>query len=73
MKRVTETLPILDLLRHSQECLLDVRCILGRGLQERDRELVGKFLQKSLGTDMTSRMRIYLCHTVFDHLLIGQV
>lgn len=38
-------LPIFDLLGHGQEGLLDIRCILGRGLQERDGQLIGKFLK----------------------------
>jgi hypothetical protein len=37
-------LPVLDLLRHSQEGLLDIRCILRRCLQEGNAQLVGKFL-----------------------------
>jgi hypothetical protein len=38
-------LPILDLFGHGQEGLLDIRCVLGRGLQERDDQLIGEFLK----------------------------
>lgn len=38
-------LPILDLLGHGQERLLDIRCVLGGGLQERDGQLIGEFLK----------------------------
>ena len=40
-------LPILDLLRHGQEGLLNVRRVLRRGLEEGNAELVGKFLQSA--------------------------
>ena len=36
--------PVLDLLRHRQEGLLDICGVLSRGLQERDAELVREFL-----------------------------
>lgn len=36
--------PVLDLLRHSQESLLDVGSVLRRRLQEGDAELVSEFL-----------------------------
>lgn len=36
--------PVLDLLRHSQESLLDVSGVLRRRLQEGDAELVSEFL-----------------------------
>jgi hypothetical protein len=39
-------LPVLDLLCHGQESLLDICRILRRGLKEWDRKLVGKFLQR---------------------------
>jgi len=35
---------LLDLARHRQESLLDVACVLGRGLEEGDSEAVGKLL-----------------------------
>lgn len=37
--------PIFDLLRHGQECLLNIRGTLCRGLQERNGQLIGKFLK----------------------------
>jgi hypothetical protein len=37
--------PVLDLLCHGQESLLDVGCILGGCLKEGNRELVGEFLE----------------------------
>lgn len=37
-------LPVLDLLRHGQESLLDIGGVLGRSLQERNTELIGEFL-----------------------------
>lgn len=39
-----DDVPVLDLLRHRQESLLDVGRILGRGLQEGNGQLVGEFL-----------------------------
>jgi hypothetical protein len=36
--------PVLDLLGHGKESLLDVGGVLGRGLEEGDAELVGKAL-----------------------------
>ena len=36
--------PVLDLLRHRQERLLDVGSVLRGSLQEWDRQLVGEFL-----------------------------
>lgn len=47
----------LDLLSHSEESLLDVRRILGTGLQHRDPDLFGELLSDS----------------VFHHLLVGQI
>lgn len=44
-------LPVFDLLCHGQERLLDICCILGRGLQERDGQLIGKFLKKKKDED----------------------
>ena len=37
--------PVLNLLSHRQECLLDVRRVLRRRLQEGDGELVRELLQ----------------------------
>jgi len=48
---------LLNLSRHSQERLLNVGSILGRGLQERNPETVGKFL----------------CHGVLDDLLVCHI
>ena len=39
------THPLLDLAGHGQEGLLDVACILRRGLKERDSQAVGEFLK----------------------------
>ena len=39
-------LPVLDLLCHGQESLLDICRILRRSLKEWDRKLIGKFLQQ---------------------------
>ena len=36
--------PVLDLLGHGQESLLDVGSVLSRGLEEWDIQLVGEFL-----------------------------
>jgi hypothetical protein len=38
-------LPVLDLLGHGQEGLFDIGCVLGRGLEEGDAELVRKGLE----------------------------
>jgi hypothetical protein len=46
LRKNQENGPILDLLCHSQESLLDVGCVLRRSLKERDVQLVGKFLEK---------------------------
>lgn len=35
---------LLNLSGHRQECLLDVGCVLGRGLKERNSKAVGKLL-----------------------------
>lgn len=40
--------PVLDLLGHGKESLLDVGGVLGRGLEEGDAELVGKGLGGSV-------------------------
>ena len=40
--------PLLDLTRHGQEGLLDVRCVLCRRLQEGNPQAVGKLLRKEL-------------------------
>jgi len=41
---------ILDLLGHSHESLLDIGGTLGRGLKERNGQLIGKFLWDGLST-----------------------
>lgn len=40
--------PVLDLLRHCQERLLDIRGVLRRGLEEGDVKLVREFLWEVL-------------------------
>lgn len=68
--------PVLDLLRHSQECLLDVGGILCRGFQERNRELVGEVLQDKALAIITKRHHnnpTHLGHAVLHNLLAGQV
>lgn len=64
-----------DLSGHSQEGLLNVRGILGRGLEERDAEAVCKFLRDPLASStVLSRMPDrYLCNGVLDHLLIRHI
>jgi len=68
-------LPIFDLLSHGQERLLDIRCVLGGGFQERDGQLIGKFLESSWrGWARTYESTThYLCNAVLDHLLACQV
>lgn len=53
----SKDLPVLDLLGHGQESLLDVGRVLGRSLQERNAELVGERLGRR----------------VVDHLLRRQI
>ena len=45
--RMDISVPVLNLLSHGQECLLNVRRILCRRLEEGDVQLVGKFLDDS--------------------------
>jgi len=71
--------PILDLLGHSQERLLDVGRTLRGGLKEGNVELVGEFLQCEIGRVMIGRVKggresaTDLCHGVLDDLLRSQV
>lgn len=44
--------PVLDLLRHGQEGLLDVGGLLGRRLEERDGERVGELLGRAVLDDL---------------------
>lgn len=43
--------PILDLLSHRQEGLFDVGCVLSRGLQEGDAELIRELLRNGKEED----------------------
>lgn len=43
--RKNKHIPVLDLLRHGQECLLDIGRVLSRSLKEGNRELVRELLQ----------------------------
>jgi hypothetical protein len=72
--------PFLDLPRHGQESLFDIRCVFGRGLEEGDAQAVSEFL---LGSQliylllvirwMPADVYIYLCHCVLNHLLIRHI
>lgn len=74
---------LLDLSGHCQECLLDIRCVLGGSLEEGDSEAVGEFLwsRNDKGEKPASNPRsrcpkdrawvdAYLCHGVLYHLLV---
>jgi hypothetical protein len=74
--------PVLDLLGHGQESLLDVGSVLGRGLEERNSELVGEFLRSrwrlapTLSTQtnpLPGALCTHLCHGVFYNLLVRQI
>ena len=64
----------LDLTSHRQESLLDIGSILGRGLEERNSQAVGKFLSYvSDGEFPIATSPPYLCHGVFNHLLVRHI
>jgi len=71
--------PILDLLGHSQERLLDVGRVLRGGLKERDGQLVGEFLKCQKRRVITDHLKgeresaTDLCYGILDDLLRGQV
>lgn len=71
--------PILDLLRHGQEGLLDVGCVLCRRLQERDGQLVCEFLKRlckrvwRVTRRAADKREKYLCDAILDDLLPGEI
>ena len=67
--------PILDLLGHCQESLLDVSRVLRRGLEEGNVQLIGKFLKgaASVAVGVRYGTSANLCNTVFDNLLAGEI
>lgn len=71
-----DLIPVLNLLGHRQESLLDVRRILRRSLQEWDAQLVRKFLQEPrnpLAEFQTAPTDAHLCRTVLNDLLACKV
>lgn len=68
-------IPILDLFGHCQESLLNVGSILGRGLKERDVQLIGKFLRDPTSVSVNSGNAVStdLCNTVFNDFLARQI
>ena len=74
--RMRDLIPVLNLLGHRQESLLDVRRILSRSLQEWDAQLVRKFLQEPrnpLAEFQTTPVNAHLCRAVLHNLLARQV
>ena len=67
--------PILDLLGHCQESLLNVCGVLRRGLKEWDVQLISKFLRDpvSVTPDTRHAASTNLSNAVFNDLLVGQV
>ena len=67
--------PILDLLGHRQESLLNISSILGRGLEEGDVQLIREFLKDPASVAVKTRYATStnLCNAVLDNLLTGQV
>lgn len=80
-------LALLDLSGHSQECLLDVGGVLGRGLEERNSQAVSELLEyalvkareemwRALGAKSKLGMVLrvpYLSNRVLDHLLVRHI
>ncbi len=66
-------IPILDMLSHGQEGLLDICCVLGGCLKEGNIQLIREFLKTTFNICKTECQGIYLCHSVFDDLLARQI
>lgn len=68
-------LPVLDLLGHCQESLLNVGSVLRRGLEEGNVQLIGEFLEDpaSVVVNISLMERADLCNTILDDLLVSQV
>ena len=67
--------PILDLLGHCQESLLNVCSVLRRGLEEWDVQLIGEFLRDPVSVAPNTQRAgfTHLCNAIFDDLLAGQI
>ena len=67
--------PILNLLGHCQESLLNVRSVLRRGLKEWDVQLISEFLKDpvSVAPDTRLAASTNLCNAILDDLLAGQI
>lgn len=68
--------PILDLLSHRQESLLNVGGVLCRGLEEGNVQLISEFLydpDMSLGLHIGCVTFTNLCNAVLDNLLASQI
>jgi hypothetical protein len=63
--------PVLDLLRHGQECLFDVCSALGGCLEEWDTKLIGKGLWVS--SSRSESQRAFLGNGVIDGFLGDQI
>jgi hypothetical protein len=74
------THPFLDLPRHGQESLFDIRCVFGRGLEEGDAQAVSEFL---LGSQliylllvirwMPAGVNIYTFATVYSTTFLSDI
>lgn len=53
---------LLNLSGHCQECLLDIRCVLGGSLEEGDSKAVGEFLR-----NRTTEMSNLRSNSRFEH------
>ena len=75
--KVLESLdvPILDLLGHCQESLLNVGSVLRRDLEEGNVQLIGEFLNDptSIAINRRYATSTNLCIAVLDGLLAGEV
>jgi hypothetical protein len=67
--------PILDLLGHCQESLLNVGSILRRGLKEGDVQLISEFLSDPVSVAPYTRhaTSTNLCNAVLNDLLVSQI
>jgi len=67
--------PILDLLGHCQESLLNVCSVLRRGLKEWDVQLISEFLRDpvSVAPNAQYTAPTNLCNAILNDLLAGQI
>ena len=74
--RMKDLIPVLDLLRHRQECLLDIRRVLRGCLKDGYRQLVRKFLHVyfvSRAITGPYYLSTYLCRFELNHFPLNKV